>query len=1737
MTVYPFAIDSDSDIIRVDDNVTEVGGQAINQLRDAVFALEEEIGITPSGSRATLAERIDVSLNQDGSIKSSALTSVGLAALPIDNSDVGTGAGIDEFKLNLDHSTSDLFTLISSNSALLTSLNSFATNTRSDLDTHIGGGAVLADGSPGRHVASHIDLNDTPSDIRDPVFSWTGLLDKDGNARSATHVASALLEINDDFTSHQNATSGAHVASAVSINVDNFETIPTSIDDVQQFVDYVDDFDAVTVREHRAVQHANAVPTIARSQGLELPDGYGWQNVVPPTTASTFLVRSPNTMPVDDISTGDDVVSFSPDNTGFVFDSQFVRVKVGDIIRINYANGMEAAFPVESIKFVPGSTWAVRLNGVNLADSDVALARIDRPNADRDTAGVLAVASANATPTGSFDSILQSAIVGHPRGATALGLGFDPNQLDATHYKLYLELYPSGNPSEHSIELPAIDVTGDAGASVGSYTLEKVVRATNNNLREIGFNYRFIAFSKDGEFGLMLADPVGNASFAIISGSNSSGTLIEGTFTENVIGDAAGDGFDALGLGQTHADIASPLFISSFTDSTAALLPTKVIAPRKFRHYMVDGVKKDGFAPTWQANADGYWDGYITARNVIGAFTVETTYAVELDLKAAGLKPGKTIVVQPAVSFSDPLYNDVDYGRFIIKSVSFAGVCPGESALTLITVINGIHALGSGVGASGSPNLDVRLYFGEDSVSFNNQNVIDTTLTSQDYHRLHEIFVSNEGKTFSHERARMPVQSQTGELLDTVNWHVEDVSPKLRGYRDDATSFNKFVRFYILSYNSSTGEFDGYIGKRSPTTANISSVGPITTGRKNVPTRFYDETNVDFIELTFTETAAVSPGNSIITTPASRYVDIELFPSLQLDDEMLLLATAEVNWDPQSNQNVVQRVKDRREFGSIDEEDFTDSAIEFISAGDRFLHDNGVLRGLGFDFVNPDDNREIFYKGGTALVNGSIVTVNAISVTIPELIEDGTSPPTTVDWAVCVNESGALEPIIITSSKQQFFAQDNVSSGTYYVPSVTFTELVETRKDLTPIAVVTSNIASVTINDSDVLDVRRFIDDGKKRELVYSPSDFAGTFHTADALINWVNRYGSSNPLACKVRGDFDVDSSIDFTGLTNPVILEGDGATFNVTVEQGILINSNISFKNIDFNYDPVFTTSFLANDKINTFGGCIYHGSGSNVQDVTIENCTFTSTETRQRPPFVSINMELDDVVERLNVVNNKFNDANVDPAEDQAAIALVSSNSGAGSGPALVINSNLSGNVCNNHQGIYITQERTSGSPGVAIPGVSIVNTNVSSNFCGVVGFIASSQESSYALDTRTDRSQGLKINGNTCHIIGNIANGDASEPGTFILTSVDTNVPSGNIEISGNTCHWIWLISGQEDSATEYSQTIVSNNRLTAFDLSFFNQYETSASSISQAIAIIGSTNLEASEAIISNNIINFGLFDSTIYLYDRGIAVITSANITNNIIRGLETAAIGILADEGGFGPSNLNYVITGNKIYRQDTVTTRDITNYIALSSLSTTSGIVVGNFFDDTTVDGGDDEVITGSGTSPSGTRSGEFIVERNKNQTESIAVDGSSGHFTLNNIYTDYASTLTSTITNQNLDTNLIAFTNNDNPSSVAFRWLVGGVDILPPNVLVTSISITHIRTGGAASTNDLTITIDDRDGASETSSTFNPAVSVENTDTFNISGTYRNTFSNRLNVLVQYVSDDDTLTLRDLSITFRW
>src|SRR5690242_16646521 len=139
MTSYPDSIDTDADLPRIDDNITNVTAETINAIRDAVLSIENVLGANIQGSQSSLVARLAQILNEDGTIKTSALAASGLVTLPIDNAQVGDSAAIKETKLDLDFSTSSLNTAIESNNVDIASLQKSVAQTIYRLANHIAG--------------------------------------------------------------------------------------------------------------------------------------------------------------------------------------------------------------------------------------------------------------------------------------------------------------------------------------------------------------------------------------------------------------------------------------------------------------------------------------------------------------------------------------------------------------------------------------------------------------------------------------------------------------------------------------------------------------------------------------------------------------------------------------------------------------------------------------------------------------------------------------------------------------------------------------------------------------------------------------------------------------------------------------------------------------------------------------------------------------------------------------------------------------------------------------------------------------------------------------------------------------------------------------------------------------------------------------------------------------------------------------------------------------------------------------------------------------------------------------------------------------------------------------------------------------------------------------------------------------------------------------------------------------
>ena len=1271
MSNFPSDFDDDVTLPVVNDNLTEIGGEAINAVRDAVFNIEQYLGLGANGTTSSVATRLGISLNPDGTIKSSAIASLGLVTLPITNDQIANNAGIPESKLKLDHRTQDLFNYITDMSSGLNTALGWIGATGSKVEPHLFGFLY-------RHTLDQIDVTNNPAlylrnkfrTFRDNSNSFTLINDMNNEllehqfADGSPTVPATLIVTNDGSTY---PATHAHLSAGIYLNTTRFTTIPQTATDLQQFADYIDSSSLFLVGARLQNLFSNGISRASRSSSFTA-DGYG-QPIVPVTQVTAYLADgNTSSAPFDNIDTGDDIIEFKPssaDVSSNIFDAKFALVQVGDIVTINYGT-LEIKFIIKEKKYFQSGgnkKYVVRINGRNYQYTTDGYARIDKPLFNLNKYGVLSLSAAN----NQFNQ-LPSLIVTNPNSAMALGLNFNPDLFDSSHYNLYLALFPNGNPNDGYTILPAIDVTGNLGASPGKYTLDSVVESTNNAFRQAGYNYRFVAFKYQGEYGIALADPYNNASFSIISGVvDSNGSYDQGetstNFPNNVVGLFAASPtltpVDPLGFGPTGSNIASPPYQSSYLTPEASQLPTKLFVPLKRNTYYVNGVERDKFALEPNQILDGYGDGYWTAtvtNKVTYGNRVETTYQIPFDLDNSSLSIGKTVVVQ-----SLGVNGLVNYGRFIIKNLSMGCVVDGY---TNLTVYDAVHAQPP----SPQPTLDigstVAIYFNADSVGFNIESATDFTPVSP-FKRHFEVYADQNGNTFTHERGRIyigpvtyPVNSvnlYTNSELAKLN--IVKISPKLRGYQ--FATVNKITLKLTLAAN---GSFNGYLASYDGVT--YTNQGPLTFGYLGQVTRFYDETNVEYIDIIFNI-------NDTISTFTDQNIDFQLFPTLSLDQEVMLLGTCQVN----DTSKVVNYIVDERQFGNTSEKDLTTSALNLIALGEKYLHSNGVLRGFDLEDKGVDPNPsdgQIFLTGGLALVNGKFIAVNDQTVVIPTLQEVGTpSNYFYVNWALCVNDKGEYQPIPLLDYDPVSFTPNNPNriftaynannATTYNLEATTFSNLINQRKDLTLLYVVQSYVtvgpATITLTVSDA---RKYVNDvDSSLYLKYTSGAAQGNFKNFISILNWV-KYNSSFNSTVFLNGVNETvtqpviidctNSTVTFDGLNNTnasIIFDqsvalGNNVTFknlNMTFNQGLYVNtittsgSNIHFENCVL--DIIFPTapdsnicldfvdatniSFKNCDVTLSFNDSVNGGAAIRLttsSDLTIENSDFTCNFTYPSP-----------------------------------------------------------------------------------------------------------------------------------------------------------------------------------------------------------------------------------------------------------------------------------------------------------------------------------------------------------------------------------------------------------------------------------------------------------------------------------------------------------------------------------------
>ena len=1200
MSKYPISLDDDTTLPPVNDNITEIGEEAINAAREAIFNLELEVGLGASGTKGSLADRLGVSIGADGYIIPSALTSLGLVTLPITNSQIANHANIPESKLLLDHRTADLFNYSRDLAREVNEVLGWISISGIKLEPHIAGAIY-------KHQLHGIDVSLNGAEY---------FIDRFNQYRDNTNAYLALNGLNTEVVNHQQMDGSgtstsyvptknggtypadyAHTSAGIFLDTSRFSVIPQTADDMQQFAQYLDDASIFLYGTRIQNFYSSGVSRASRSAVLT-QEARG-QTIVPSTQVITHLLNNgSSSTPVDDIELGDDIVEFTPASSvtsNYLFDSQFALAKTGDVVRINYGT-VEVPFLLKEKKYIPGSPgrFFVRLNGKNLYYKTDGYATIERTLYHTNKYGVLAVAAAN----NSFDEE-PSLITINPTGAMTLGVGFNADLLDSTHYNLYLALYPTGNPNDGVVSLPAIDVTGNLGVTPGKYTLDSVVETVNYAFRQPGYNYRFVAFSYEGEFGIALADPYNNAAFSVLDGVVDSlgdydQAATELAYPNNVIG-LFGTGTltapDPLGYSSVNGAISSPAFSATFSSSAQSLYPTKLYVPLERNNYYVNGTERDKLTleegQTQDVYGFGYWSGEIVNRVETPAPNgkVSTTYRIYNNvLSSTNLKKGGTIVVQPLLTT-----NTVDFGRFTISDVTFVDC--GASCYTDITVYDAIH----GTGVSPYTSADdgyFAIYFNSSCIPFNNESATDQVARSP-FKRHFQVYIDENAKTFTHERGRFTnggsniiVNSVTlRSTTELSKMELLDISPKLRGYQfGDVTK----ITLHINLLSTINGNIDGYLASYDGT--NLTHIGPTTYGKHGQVMRFYDETNVDYIDILFASDTSM---NVVV----NQNIDIQLFPSLESDGEIMLLAKCQYN----TLTNYVNYLRDERQFGNISEEELSTSALDYISLPDKMLHQNGVLRGFGAQDVTPTSNPnsgQIYLDGGLVLVGGKLLSMNHETVAIPLVKENYSSSLYNVNWALCVNSVGEYETIPLLdydrilstpNANRRFYAYNPATTSSYYIESSYFSDIVNDRKDLTPIYIVASTVSGATIS-LELHDVKKFVNDGDANDpLRYSSGSVQGSFKSVASILNWAT-YNNEYNGHIELRGASETISTTTYLNVNGngSIVIDGENES-SLTFTEKVYIGSNVTFKNLALTF----------RDLVSTY---------TSAQNITFENCDIT-------------------------------------------------------------------------------------------------------------------------------------------------------------------------------------------------------------------------------------------------------------------------------------------------------------------------------------------------------------------------------------------------------------------------------------------------------------------------------------------------------------------------------------------------
>lgn len=451
MSRYPSALDDVDNLPTVRDNLTDIGGDLLNRLRDSILAVERALGINIQGTFADLASRLAVIINPDGSINKQAFQAIGGIFGPIRNDDIDPNAKIAESKLVLNYPTALLQDEIKTLDARNAGLIDLIMSANAGLQEHISR-------ATGAHRATAIATDVQSS----PVQSSTATLKIDQS--NVQLVLQQLYAGHINFYPGVNSnlltlTNSPHQADQIFYDNRNTE-LPTN--SVQGAIDNLflkgDSF----ITDHQRQLHSNGIQRRVERVDTQNASGIGRGRVL--ISAFTGRVQYPNSssdtsifidIPIQQGASiaGVPLVTLNTDGT-----TEAIPVDVDDSLQITDPLGTQYALvPITDLKINPVTdpTTNITTNylvGINVfynpdvfsaiftangitSSNPVLVAtgsvyqKIDVAGNDNALNCVARVLKPNSVAEPDLSSGVSEIMVAHPNAATIVSSGFNASAL------------------------------------------------------------------------------------------------------------------------------------------------------------------------------------------------------------------------------------------------------------------------------------------------------------------------------------------------------------------------------------------------------------------------------------------------------------------------------------------------------------------------------------------------------------------------------------------------------------------------------------------------------------------------------------------------------------------------------------------------------------------------------------------------------------------------------------------------------------------------------------------------------------------------------------------------------------------------------------------------------------------------------------------------------------------------------------------------------------------------------------------------------------------------------------------------------------------------------------------------------------------------------------------------------------------------------------------------------------